>query len=195
MAAYYNVTGAGQDDGPGFFRLYTGQTTRYRTQARQHADKSYIDQHPSLQCSVCAIRDRPLYTVCYGTFPKPRPGDTEDWTILLNLLEILGALLLQTLGWEILEPFLPELVKIPCLNVHLNVLSPLLQQREGNIAQEHVDGSLALLKESDDPFIQQYILDESTGNPIIMAIVERRLEMKGGQPLAYDDLPEILKST
>ena len=79
--------------------------------------------------------------------------------------------------------------------MHLNVLSPLLQQREGNIAQEHVDESLALLKESDDPFIQQYILDDSTGNPVIMAIVERRLEMKGGQPLAYDDLPEILKST
>lgn len=80
-----------------------------------------------------------------------------------------GALLVQTLPQKILEPFLLESVKIPYPNVQLNFHSPLLQQREENIAQEHVDESLALLKELDDPFIQQYVIDKSIGNPIIMA--------------------------
>ena len=57
----------------------------------------------------------------------------------------------------------------PGISKDLNIHSPLLQQREGNTAQEHVDESLALLKELDDLFIQQYIIDKSTGNPIIMA--------------------------
>ena len=70
-----------------------------------------------------------------------------------------------------LEPFLPESVDVAFPNMHLNILSPLLRGHHGKAFHGQIDQSLAFLKESDYPIIQQY-LEENTVNSLITAIAE-----------------------
>ncbi|KAL8737409.1 MAG: hypothetical protein Q9181_001716 [Wetmoreana brouardii] len=139
--------------------------------------------------------NRPIRTISYGQFPTAiLDADPELLYILLNILEKLGSLLFQTLPAATLKRYLPHDIEIVHANVHLNVVSPLFQDRSSTTDRKHIEESLAYLKDSDDPLIEEYYLKYAKGNPLTTAILERVLEIKGNTPKNYEDLPETLQS-
>jgi len=121
---------------------------------------------------------------------KPNSSHSEQ---LLNIAEMLGALLFQTLPRETLRRYLPESVEIEYPNVHLNVLSHLLQTRDGNISREDMEAALGSLTDSNDPFIQNYFLEKARDNPLVIAVSERAREMRSGESLPCETLPNTTK--
>lgn len=193
-AAYVNIIRAGSsDDDPAFFRLYISQALVFQNRVTQHHDPQYRRRFPSLQYDVLSHNGRTLRTICSGKFPKSLEDQPERQCLLLNLLEKLGTLLFQTLPFQTLAYFLPCGVQIGYPNVNLNVLSPLYQNRDGNVPREYIDEALCYLKDSDNPFIQAYYLKRACHNPFVTALLERTLEKKGGEPRTYGNLPEGLK--
>ena len=106
----------------------------------------------------------------------------------------LGSLILQTLPAATLERYLPNDINIIFPNVHLNVVSPLFQDRSGTAARRHIEESLGYLKDSQDPLIEEYYRKHANGNPLTTVILERVLEIKGNTPKNYEELQETLKS-
>ena len=194
-AGYINTIGAGDGDDPEVFRLYIGQALNLRTRLEQHGDPNHRKRYPSLQYGIMDACNRPLRTICYGQFPTALlDADPDMLYILLNILEKLGSLILQTLPAATLERYLPNDIKIIYPNVHLNVVSPLFQNRSGTAARRHIEKSLRYLKDSQEPPIEEYYRKHANGNPLTAVILERVLEIKGNTPKNYEELPETLES-
>ena len=182
-------------DVPGSSRVYQYQALNMRARLEQHGDPNYRKRHPSLQHGIMDACNRPLQTLCYGQFPTALlEADPEMLYILLNILEKLGSLTLQTLPAATLERYLPNDINIIYPNVHLNVVSPLFQNRSGTAARRHIEESLGYLKDSQDPLIEEYYRKHANGNPLTTVILERVLEIKGNTPKNYEELQETLKS-
>ena len=161
----------------------------------QHGDPNHRKRYPSLQYRIMDAFNRPLRTVCYSQFPTALlEADPEMLYILLNILEKLGSLIFQTLPAATLERYLPNDIKIIYPNAHLNVVSPLFQNRSGTAARRHIEESLGYLKDSQDPLIEEYYRKHANGNPLTTVILERVLKIKGNIPKNYEELPETLKS-
>lgn len=147
-AAYINICGAGDGDDPGFFRLYIGHALNLKLRLGQHHDSEYRKRYLSLQYDILDACNRPLRSICYGQFPKTLLGyHPEMLYILLNILEKLGSLMFQTISATTLKRYLPKDMKVVYPIVHLNVVSPLLQNRISTVARMHIEESLEFLKD------------------------------------------------
>ena len=191
--AYVNIVSAGPLDDPTFFRLYVGQGMNVRHRLQQHHGTNHRKLHPSLQYSVLGEGQRVLISIVFATFSHLGIEQQETLDLLLNLVEKLGTLLFQTLPAPTLAQFLPGFVNIEHPNVHLNVLSPLFQSRDGNDQQSSIDEALGYLKDSEDPYIHKHYLLKAKDNPLLTVILQLALENKGHPPLSYDGLPGQLR--
>ena len=175
---YINIIGAGDGD-PEFFRLYIGQALNLRARLEHHGDPNPPKRYPSLQHGIVDACNRPLRTICYGRFPTAfLEADPEMLYILLDILEKLGSLIFQTLPAATLERCLPNDIKLDFLNVHLDVVSPLFQNRSGTAARRHIEEILGCLRDIQDPLIEEYYRMHANGNPLTTVILEASLRSK-----------------
>ena len=159
--------------------LYVGQATELKTRLRDHQSAAHRANCPSLHYYV---RDQPDMVEEYVVLAETLP-DTDNLPLFLNLLEMLGTLLFQTLPEKTLRRYLPPNTPICCPGIHLNVASPLSQGvRDGS-------KSFALLFYSDEPMIKAYIeayLVRKSATMRLRALegIDRPREMKLGRSVA-----------
>ena len=118
-----------------------------KARLREHRSAAHRANCPSLHYYV---RDQPGMVEEYVILAETLP-DTDNLPIFLNLLEMLGALLFQTLPEKTLRRYLPPSIPICAPGTHLNVASPLSQGVRG------AEKSFAFLYYSDEPLIKAYL--------------------------------------
>jgi len=143
-----------------------------------------------LHYHIIDCRNRPLTTICFGTFSKEWSYSDKDLELALNILEKLGALLFQTLPAQTLAQFKVQAV-YP--NTHCNVLSPLFQSQGSRLGSKYIEEAIAFMQETDDQQILDYYRQHASGNPLKTLILERAIEKRGGTPHNYETLPEVIK--
>ncbi|KAI9839857.1 MAG: hypothetical protein M1819_000047 [Sarea resinae] len=98
------------------------------------------------------------------TYPEPflpaaTPAKTkgiQGYQMFLNLMEMWGCLLFQTLPESLLQPHLPENTAVPYPGAHLNIAPPLIQYVQGGNAT--AQRSFNLLAASEDPVVYAYYI-------------------------------------
>lgn len=118
--------------------LYVGQAKDLdRRTRKQHSSPRYRQTHPSLHCSVLQPGIMNDVYVLISEVP-PEVNSNTDW-MLLNISEMWGSLVFQTLrGNDPLE-WLPAGVHVPGPGQHLNVALPIGQS---NVAGNPVDHAM-----------------------------------------------------
>ena len=134
---------------PSPYFLYVGQAISIKTRLQDHQNPAYRAKCPSLHYFA---RDQPGMMEEYVILAETLP-DADNLPLFLNLLEMLGTLLFQTLPEKTLQRYLPPNFPICAPGAHLNIASPLSQ------GFRDAQKSVALLFYSDDPMIKAYLED------------------------------------
>ncbi|KAI9879075.1 MAG: hypothetical protein M1830_009659 [Pleopsidium flavum] len=135
---------------PTQFYLYIGQAQDLQKRISQHTSPANRRKHPSLHYHV--LESGSGSDSMHGTFVVLSSCNVSSTHLqhYLNLMELFGCLLFQTLPEKILREFLPANVEIIKPGAHLNVASPIHQ------GMQNPGWSLMLLRKSEDPLVQAY---------------------------------------
>ena len=174
--------------------LYVGQAKDLDSRTRkQHSSPRYQQTHPSLHYSVFRPGIMNDVFVLISEAP-PEVNPEIDW-LLLNLLEMWGSLVFQTLHEKDLLEWLPAGVHRPSPGQHLNVALPVRQSKvEGNPLDHAMQlERFAQLRFSDDLTQRQHFWSvvkswndlRNSPDPAIRAYYWDRIKSRGMKPSPY----------
>lgn len=135
---------------PTQFYLYVGQAQDLQKRISEHTSSANRRTHPSLHYHV--LESGSGSDSMHDTFIVLSSCNVSSTHLqhYLNLMELFGCLLFQTLPKKTLQEFLPDDVEIIKSGAHLNVASPIHQ------GIQNCGWSLMLLRKSEDPLVQAY---------------------------------------
>lgn len=138
------------DNNPGTYFLYVGQTKNLARRLGEHQNKVLRDATPCLHYYVLKAASRSEKFVVLANLSLL---DEAILPYCLNILEMLGCLAFQTLPEKTLLQYLPQGSKVSSPGAHLNVASPLAQ------GCSKAERSFSLLAHSSNPLIRAYYQD------------------------------------
>ncbi len=138
---------------PKKYWLYVGQAGDLKYRVDQHEDPAYRATHPCLHYSMF---DPLTMESAYVILAEAVPPEIQDRDLCLNMLEMWGCLLFQTLQEKDLSEWLDPTNDCPSPGQHLNIALPLHQQRVSSIHIEDHRGQFGALRLSTDKAKQDY---------------------------------------
>ena len=90
----------------------------------QHNSPRFRSRYPSLHYHVMELENMES---AFVVLASSLPGESEYQTSLINIIEMLGCLIFQTLDAKDLRKYLPEEVEVPLTHFGLNIALPLWQ--------------------------------------------------------------------
>ncbi|KAL8886313.1 MAG: hypothetical protein Q9215_005964 [Flavoplaca cf. flavocitrina] len=131
--------------------MYVGQATDlFKRIVREHQSPSYRIREPSLHYWVWQQLPEAEHTWVVLANGPDLSDDSTHGQLLLNLLEMIGALMFQTLPAEALDIYLDPSIKRTVSGSGLNIALP-LHQSDGSRGAR-----LAHLGQSEDPVFREY---------------------------------------